>query len=249
MVAGRLLEYAPTIKGKNLWLIVAALGAFSAGFLAKFTESPIPQVLALLFAVGSIALYAWPSTRPSNSPNHMFPPSEDRTMVLAKRALRAEASLSEARDSLSAYHPLVDGISDALEIDADTSRESFSAAFLKEGSLEDGLHAAYGKHPLFAWFDWKDANALEEFAERVRTTLHPDQHLALQDEVSVEAGLKHLDGWLRARGSLVLTLDIGSDSYICLVLKQGAVPVLLQAQTPEGMVLRVRPFGRRPSEL
>ena|GEM_PF-3023346 len=226
-----------TIKERNLWLIAVVLAAFSAGFLSKFTESPVLQVLGLLLAVGAIALYAWPSKKLWISPNHKSQPSEDRKVIEAKRALRAEARLSAARDAVSAYRPLVDGISDALGIDPEASWENFSAAFPKRGCLGDGLDAAYGKHPLFACFDWKDTTGLDEFAERVRNTLHPDEQLTLQKDVSVDVGLKDLDGWLRARGSLVLTIDIGSDSYHCLGLKQGDVPALLDVQTPEGITL------------
>lgn len=220
-------------KGSKLWLILVVLGTFLAGFLSKHFDSPIPNVVGLLLSAVAIVFYAWPSKKSSASSKPRSRSSESGRVVHAKRALRAEAALSAARDSLSTYQPLIVGISHALRLDPEASWRNFSEAFLKKASLKDGLDASYSQHPLFAWFDWKDADGLDQFVDHVRKTLHPDQHFALQKDVSVEVGLKAFDAWLRAHGSRVVIIDIGDDSYHCLALRQEDALVLAQVQTPK----------------
>src|SRR5690606_7053453 len=95
--------------------------------------------------------------------------------VNAKGTLGVKERSGPQKDAVLSYRSLVDAISHALRMEADASWEIFSAAYLRRGSAEHALDAAFGAHPCFASFDWRDLDSCQEFVSQAGAALSPEE--------------------------------------------------------------------------
>jgi hypothetical protein len=151
---------------------------------------------------------------------------------------RSQERWAPKENSASTYRSLVDQMSHALLVEAEASWRTFSAAYERRGSVENALEAAFGEHPRFATFDWRDFDSCQAFVSEAGAALSPDEVFDGSGYDSVESQLRAFDVWLRLRGHILVEIDTGTDGYCCLVLPHDDAFAFLRGPSQGGATLR-----------